>query len=71
MRFFATSFVRSVNGVFCLFNLRKGSVIILEGASDFLQPMFAGEDIEVRGIMHNSNLVKNIAKALEMMDSKR
>lgn len=46
MRFFATSFVRSVNGVFCLFNLRKGSVIILEGASDFLQPMFAGEDIE-------------------------
>ena len=32
---------------------------------------FAGEDIEVRGIMHNSNLVKNIAKTLEMMDSKR
>ena len=32
---------------------------------------FAGEDIEVRGIMNNSNLVKNIAKALEMMDSKR
>lgn len=31
---------------------------------------FAGEDIEVRGIMHNSNLVKNIAKALEIMDSK-
>lgn len=46
MRFFATSFVRSVNEVFCLFNLRKGSVIILKGASDFLQPMFAGEDIE-------------------------
>ena len=31
---------------------------------------FAGEDIEVRGIMHNSKLVKDIAKALEIMDSK-
>lgn len=31
---------------------------------------FAGEDIEVRGIMHDSNLVKNIAKALEIMDSR-
>ena len=30
---------------------------------------FAGEDIEVRGIMHNSNLVKNIAKALEIIDN--
>ena len=39
--------MRSVNGVFFLFNLRKGSVIILQGASDFLQPMFAGEDIEI------------------------
>ena len=31
---------------------------------------FAGEDIEVRGMMHNSKLVKDIAKALEIMDSK-
>lgn len=31
---------------------------------------FAGEDVEVRGIMRDSNLVKNIAKALEIIDSK-
>lgn len=38
---------------------------------DSREGYFAGENIEVRGIMHNSNLVKNIAKALEIMDSKR
>ena len=46
MRLISTSFIRSVDGEFCLCTLRKGSIAILENATDFLRPMLIGEDAE-------------------------
>ena len=46
MRFAATSFIRAFEEEFLFCNLRKGSAVILNDASDFLRPMFSGEDVE-------------------------
>lgn len=47
MKFVVTSFIRSVDGEFCLCNLRMGSGVVINDASEFLKPMLAGENVEI------------------------
>lgn len=46
MKFDATSFIRAGGEEFLLCNLRKGSAVVINDASDFLQPMIIGQDVE-------------------------
>lgn len=46
MRCQSVSFIRAVEEEFLLCNLRKGSAVVLNDASDFLRPMITGQDVE-------------------------